>query len=199
LVERDGGLLLAIGTVDRNLGSIRAAAEAGGADIVIMLDPHLGLDATSVTALANSGELAFHGIALRPGETACGGRLRDRGTAVFLLPATPLACLWTYELLAGRAVRRLGGRCTAPPYPARKMTTARKIISAIGSVEVCPVRHVGSNEVQPIAYFGTGLVAAADADGFIIIPEESEGFPQGSTVMVHIRREDILLNESARP
>ena len=93
----------------------------------------------SAAALVAAGTLDIHGVAMVPGETAGFGRTAT-GVPVQLLPGTPSACLWSYELFAGRAIRRLGGRDPALPYRARPMTTARKIVSSIGVTEICPVR-----------------------------------------------------------
>ena len=59
------------------------------------------------------------------------------GTApVLLLPGDPLDCFCAYELLAGRLVRRLAGRSPELPYPVREAEVGRKIVSAIGIVDL---------------------------------------------------------------
>ena len=139
----------------------------------------------SAAALAETGELAIHGVALRPGETAGAGRVA--GVPVFLLPGAPAACLWAYELLAGQAVRRLAGHGAELPFAARQVRLARKIVSEVGTTDVCPVRCTRDGEVEPLAPFAeAGLAAAALGDGFVIVPEASEGYPQGAPVTVHL-------------
>ena len=104
-----------------------------------------------------------------------------------LLPGAPAACLWSYELFAGRAIRRLGGRGPELPYRSREMITARKIVSAIGMTEICPVRCGAGDTVEPVPSFAEiGLMAAVGADGFVIVPEGSEGYPQGGRVTVYL-------------
>ena len=104
-----------------------------------------------------------------------------------LLPGTPAACLWSYELFAGRAIRRLGGRDPGLPYRSREMTVGRKIVSAIGMTEICPVCCGAGDTVTPLPSFAeTGLMAAVESDGFVIIPEASEGSPQGAPVTVYL-------------
>jgi molybdopterin molybdotransferase len=106
---------------------------------------------------------------------------------VLLLPGTPAACLWSYELFAGRAIRRLAGRCPDLPFRSRGLAIRRKIVSAIGMTELCPVRFRSDGVVEPMPAFAEiGLAAAVDGDGFIIIPEASEGYPQGAVVDVHL-------------
>jgi len=186
-VERDGGVIGECATVERDETAIRAALVATDGDIALVIGgTGRGSDDHSAAALAAAGELAIHGVALRPGETAGLGRT-DRGVPVVLLPGAPASCLWAYELFAGRAVRRLGGRAAEPPYRSREMIAARKIVSSLGVTEICPVRFEAGDTVEPLPSFAeTGLMAAVGADGFVIVPEGSEGYPQGARMTVYL-------------
>jgi len=188
LVERDGGVMVGRRHVKRSRAVLRDALGSPEADIVLVAGgTGPGAGDTAAAALADTGELAIHGVALRPGETAGAGRAAAGGVPVFLLPGTPPACLWAYELLAGRAIRRLAGRSPTLPFATREMRLGRKIVSEIGMTEVCPVRCNADGQVEPLAPFTeTGLVAAAEGDGFVIVPEASEGYPQGAPVTVHL-------------
>jgi molybdopterin molybdotransferase len=187
LVERDGGILVEARHVERDRMALSKALAAPGPDIIFVVGcTGRGSDDYAPAALADAGELALHGVALNPGETAGIGRTLA-GTPVFLLPGVPPACLWAYELLAGRAIRRLAGRNPAPPFLSKEIRTRRKIISNIGLTEICLVRFSDTGAVEPISSSTEAdLMAAARADGFVIIPEGSEGFPEGSGVMVYL-------------
>jgi molybdopterin molybdotransferase len=187
LVERDGGIVLDLAAVDRSRSALSDALTAGGFDIALVVGgTGPGRDDMAAAALAAAGELAIHGVALRPGETAGLGR-NAGGIPVMLLPGTPAACLWSYELFAGRAIRRLAGRDAGLPYRSHIMTTTQKIVSSIGITEICPVRCRPRGGVAPIASFTEiGLMAAVDADGFVIVPETSEGYPAGTPVDVYL-------------
>jgi molybdopterin molybdotransferase len=195
LVERDGGTIepCAVGRVRD--GGIRDAVDAPDADLVVVVGGSgLGLnDEPIIEALRRPGEgdgLRMHGIALRPGLSSGIGRIGEK--PLFLLPGSPTACLWAYEMLAGRVVRRLAGRDPELPYAAREFVTAGKIVSSIGFLEVWPVRFVGSgNRVEAVsaaAPDGTGglFPAIAEADGFVFVPESSEGFPPGARARVYL-------------
>ena len=115
LVERDGGVVDTV-TVERSQQGILGALGAEGVDIVLVIGgTGPGTDDHAAAAVSKAGELAIHGVALRPGETTGLGRAQN-GAPVMLLPGSPAACLFSYEMLAGRAVRRLGGRSPALPY-----------------------------------------------------------------------------------
>ena len=62
-------------------------------------------------------------------------------------------------------------------------TLARKVTSGIGLAEVIPVRRSG-NGVEPLATKYLPLSALARADGWILVPAESEGYPAGTSVAV---------------
>jgi molybdopterin molybdotransferase len=186
-VERDGGALEECVTVQRDHSAITAALVRPGADIVLLIGgTGPGTDDHSAAAVAAAGELSIHGVALRPGETA-GLGCTVSGLPIVLLPGPAAACLWSYELLAGRAIRRLGGRGSEPPYRSRAMTTARKVVSSLGLTEIFPVRCGPGDTVEPLPSFAeTGLMGAVTADCFVIVPQGSEGFPQGARVTVYL-------------
>ena len=145
-----------------------------------------GRDDHAAAALAAAGKCAIHGVALLPGETTGLGH-NVGGVRVVLLPGAPAACLWSYELLAGRAIRRLGGRNPELPFQSREVVTARKIVSSLGMTEICAVRFGDGETVEPLPSFAEiGLMAAVGADGFVIVPQGSEGFPEGARITVHL-------------
>lgn len=188
LIERDGGVPADIRPLARDREALAAALAAPGADIILVAGgTGRGGDDHAAAALAEAGELAIHGVALYPAETAGMGRSRA-GTPVFLLPGAPASCLWAYEMLAGRAVRRMAGRAAALPWRRREMTLRLKLVSRIGTTEICPVRSIDDDSVEPTASFAeAGLVAAARADGVVIVAEGSEGFAAGARVTVHLQ------------
>jgi molybdopterin molybdotransferase len=186
-VERDGGVVEECVTVERDRSAITAALATPDADIALLIGgTGSGPDDHSAAAVAEAGELSIHGVALRPGETAGLGRTAS-GLPVVLLPGSPAACLWSYELLCGRAIRRLGGRGSELPYRSREMTTVRKVVSSLGMTEVFPVRCGLDDTIEPLPSFAEiGLMGAVAADGFVIVPQGSEGFPQGARVTVYL-------------
>jgi molybdopterin molybdotransferase len=95
VVERDGGVIGECVAVERDQMAIREALVEPGVDIILLIGgTGGGSDDHSAAALAEAGELAIHGIVLRPGETTGLGRTFD-GVPVVLLPGAPAACLWS--------------------------------------------------------------------------------------------------------
>ena len=79
-----------------------------------------------------------------------------------------------------------GGRAAALPHPTREAEVGRKIVSAVGLVEVCQVRWV-AGRVEPVGSpEDGGLATACRGDGFVVIPAALEGHAPGTHVTVHL-------------
>ena len=179
LIERDGAQAEIVISPEPRSEAIGQAIAAPGADVILVAGrTATGPDDEAPLALANVGELAMHGIALRPGGSTGMGVCGK--APVLLLPGDPLAALCAYELLAGRLIRSLGGRSPELPHCVRVAEVGRKIVSAIGFVDLCRVRLV-EGRVEPVgsAEFG-GLVSSALADGFVVVPAPLEGYAPGT-------------------
>lgn len=185
LVARDGGVLQAHLRTGDEPERIRAAITAPEVDIVLVSGgSSVGTEDRAPRLLAQAGELAIHGIAMRPSSPAGFGRIGD--VLVFLLPGNPVSCLCAYDFFAGRAIRLRGGRTARWPYPLRRAVAGRKIVSAIGRVDYCRVR-LRDGQVEPLALSGASVLSSTTrADGFVVVPAESEGFAVGSEVEVHL-------------
>jgi molybdopterin molybdotransferase len=188
LIERDGGVVVFRRRINRDVAALRAAlAEVELDAIFVVGGTGRGPDDQSSAVLADVGDVAVGEIALYPGGSAALGRTAQR-TLVCLLPGPPAACLWAYEVVVGGSIRRLGGRDPALPFATRNLHLARKIVSTIGTTEIWPVRFTDMNHVEPVtAVPRDSLLALASAEGFIIVPEASEGVPAGATAVVYLR------------
>jgi len=115
-----------------------------------------------------------------------GGRI-----PAFLLPGDPLACFCAYDFLAGALIRQRGGRDWRLPYVVREAEVGRKIVSAVGQVDVCRVQ-LREGKAEPVGSLEAGgLVSAVRADGFVVIPAPLEGYPPGARVAVYMYDENV--------
>jgi len=133
----------------------------------------------AVTTLAQVGEVAFHGIAVAPGDTAGIGFVAHR--PVLLIPGRLDAALTCWLLLGEALLNRLSGRL--PEQSVRLARLTRKVASSLGLTELIPVT-CKDEEVEPLASNYLPLQVIARADGWISVPAESEGYPAGSRVTV---------------
>lgn len=160
--------------------SIRAAAE--GADVVLVSGgTSVGVEDHVARAVAALGDLAVHGVALRPaGPTGIGF---VAGAVVFLLPGNPASCLCAYDLFAGRAVRRLGEREWELPYRRELLALTERVPSAQGRTDCVRVARAGGG-VAPVTGGAASLSASVAADGFVLVPPERPELLPGETVEV---------------
>jgi len=144
----------------------------------------VGLEDHAPRILAEHGRLVFHGVAMRPSSPT--GLGLWEGRLVFLLPGNPVSCLCAYDFFAGRAIRALGGRTMDWPYRRLTVPLARKVSSMIGRLDYLRVRLV-QGQAEPIRISGAGILSTTTlADGFVLIPPESEGYPAGTPVEVFL-------------
>ena len=182
LVARDGGLVECPGLVPDEHDAILKALHADADVIIVSGGSSVGIEDLAPTLLAQHGNLAIHGIAMRPSSPTGLGRLEHR--LVFLLPGNPVSCLCAYDFFAGRAIRALGGRTKTWPYHAVRARMARKISSPIGRLDYARVQVV-DGAVTPLAVSGASVLSSTTrADGFVIVPDDSEGFAAGTEVEV---------------
>jgi len=182
LIERDGGIVDFPGLVRDDSNAILEALLADADIVIVSGGSSVGIEDLAPMLVAQNGELAVHGIAMRPSSPTGLGRLEHR--LVFLLPGNPVSSLCAYDFFAGRAIRVLGGRSKKWPYRAIRGTLNRKISSPIGRLDYARVK-VMDGRIEPLAIAGASLLSSTTrADGFVIVSDDSEGFPAGADVKV---------------
>jgi molybdopterin molybdotransferase len=183
LLERDGGDCVLVRYLPDEYPVVRDSLRAVDADVIIVSGgSSVGAEDHAPRALAELGELAVHGVALRPAAPTGIGFL---GTSVvFLLPGNPVSCLCAYDLFAGRAVRQLGGRPRHLPYQRMSIPLASKIVSVVGRVDYVRVKIEGGR-ATPIAVSGASILSTTVvADGFVLVERDREGHAPGEEVEV---------------
>jgi molybdopterin molybdotransferase len=183
LVSRDGGILESVQHLPDDPHQIRDAIAADGCDILLLSGgSSVGQEDHAPRLIRELGQLPIHGLAMRPSSPAGLGRVGQ--ALAFLLPGNPVSCLCAYEFFAGRAIRRFGGR--NPDWPQRRINAklSRKLVSEVGRTDYCRVKLI-SDGVEPLALSGASILSSTTrADGFVIVPEMSEGYGVGAEVEV---------------
>jgi molybdopterin biosynthesis enzyme len=189
--QGDARLAVTRGLITRVLGTEGCAVQVGTggleaaiADvdvdaIFVIGGTGSGREDTSVHTLARYGRVEAHGIALAPGQTAAFGVAGNR--PVLLVPGRLDSALAVW-LTVGRF---LLGRLSETSEQERTtiVTLTRKIASALGIAEVVPVR-CRDGQAEPIASGYLPAQALAQADGWVLVPPNSEGFPAGAEVVL---------------
>ena len=159
---------------------LEGALTDDGEDLVVAIGgTGQGTHDKSVRTLARVGHLAYHGIGIAPGETTAVGFAGPR--PVLLLPGRIDAALAGWLTVGRRMLARLAFRLIEEqPFAAE---LARKISSPLGLAEVVAVRR-RLGRVEPVAQGYLSMQALAHAEGWILIPADSEGHQAGSRVVV---------------
>src|SRR5262249_13596443 len=152
-----------------------ALADTSVDAVVVIGGTGTGRNGTPAPTPAPMGGLAGHGSALVPGRTTGVGTGRARpGLA---LPGRTHAALAAWHVVGRVMLARFAGSREPPPTRTAKLT--HKVSSPVGLSELVPVRCEGLS-ATPIASGYVPLAALAQANGWIFIQPDSEGYPAQS-------------------
>jgi molybdopterin molybdotransferase len=133
-------------------------------------------------AIKASGEVIFHGIAVKPGKPTAFGRIA--GTPIFGMPGYPTSCLSNgYALLVPflRQVARL------PPHRPTivRVPLASRVVSTTGRYQFFTVRLEHDTAVPAFKASGD-ITSMSRADGYIEIPADVDIVDAGELVDVKL-------------
>jgi molybdopterin molybdotransferase len=129
------------------------------------------------------GELLVHGIGISPGKPTALGIVDN--IPVVCLPGFPVAGLVSLYFFVRPGIRKLGAIPEVPELILKKRLTA-KISSKIGYLNFIRVIFEG-DRVRPLAGAKAGaLSSVSKADGFVLVPENLEGYEEGEEVEVFL-------------
>lgn len=188
LAGADSAMVRVAGPVADDRGALREAISglAEESDLLIVSGgSSAGPEDHAPSLVRELGTLAYHGLALRPASPAGVGRIG--GALVLLAPGNPVSALCAYDLIGSRIVRRLAGL----PGASRRRVVARplaeKAVSQLGRLDYVRAGLAGDGLVRPMATGGAGILSGATrADGYFLIPPDSEGFPPGARVELYL-------------
>jgi molybdopterin molybdotransferase len=186
LARRDGAASVTIVRVPDRRDRVRDAIASAPEEVVLISGgSSVGPEDHAPLVLAEIGEVAVHGVAMRPSSPAGFGFFGEgRKQAAFLLPGNPVSCLCAYEFFAGPTIRALGGLPRAWPHARKTCRVKAKIASELGRTDYVRVKVEG-DEVTPIMTSGASILSSTTrADGVVIVAEGDEGLAEGTLVEV---------------
>jgi len=186
-VERWGGAATYRNVVPDDRAALRSALQRDlTKDIVVTTGgSSVGKRDLIPDVVADLGEVLVHGVAIKPGHPAGVGVVEDR--PVVMLPGYPVSCIvGAVQIL--RPLLKHRGRLPEPAHPTTAATLERKVPSEVGVRTFARVA-LEQGEDGPLAVptrvGGAGVLSSvAEADGWVVVPEDREGVPAGETVAV---------------
>jgi putative molybdopterin biosynthesis protein len=132
-------------------------------------------------------ELLVHGIAMKPGKPTILSSIK--GKLLITLPGYPTSALIVYYTLVDPTIRRMAHETTYT-FQTVKARTSTRFYSEIGRREFKPCRFAktegGISYVTPVPTGSEAIATLVDADGFVIIGEDTEFVGEDEEVEVYI-------------
>lgn len=135
--------------------------------------------------VSSMGKVLVHGVAVKPGKSVALGYAEAEGrrTPVVCLPGYPSACAIGSMVFVDPAVKKIG-HMQPSSYRVRKATLASRIFSG-NSFRTYMRVAVQDGMATPLwGKNGSILTAGCREEGYVIVPEDVEGYEAGSAVDV---------------
>jgi molybdenum cofactor synthesis domain-containing protein len=182
VVAAHGGVARVLPTAADDMSELLGiAGHAASSDILIFSGgSSVGKKDLVLDAIRSTGEVLFHGIAVKPGKPTIFGRVR--GTPVLGMPGNPTSCLSNAYLLLVPMLRRIARLPPFRPHTVR-LPLARRIVSTTGRHQFYTVRL--ENDAAVPAFKASGdITSMSRADGYIEIPAQRDLVEAGELVEV---------------
>lgn len=156
--------------------------------LIVIAGSSAGRDDHTAALVDRLGELAVHGVAVRPGHPVVLGAVE--ATPVLGAPGYPVSASLTFDIFAAPLLAELEG-ASATPRPTIRARLARKLASTMGMDDWVRVRlgRVGGALVASPLPRGAGvLTSLVRADGLLVVPADIEGHHAGTEVEVELLR-----------
>lgn len=179
-----GADVTVIAAAGRDGAAIATALKDTSCDLLLTIGgTGAGRSDAAVAALRKNGaQLVAHGLAVQPGRTAAVGKLG--GVPVVALPGAPDQALAVWWTVVRPVLDRLAGR------RARRMMTlplARKIASGPGVADVVLLRQIDDRWL-PLAIGDLSLQHLTQADAWLVVAGDSEGYAAGTPCAAYLLR-----------
>ncbi len=190
LVQASGGAAKRIGIIKDAPEKIKKAIKDALENDVILISGATSVGKKDVVPqiVAELGRVLVHGIAMRPGEPTGFGAINEK--LVFMLPGYPVAAIVAFETFARPVLQKMQGMEIFSPYPQVQANLKRKIASELGRRDFVRVKLEKKGKkylAEPIRTTGSGIISSlVEADGFVIVPENTEGIEKGEKVVVNL-------------
>jgi molybdopterin molybdotransferase len=106
-----------------------------------------------------------------------------------MLPGHPAASIFGFEVFVRPALQKMQGAVPYNPCPQTEGVLKRKIASELGRRDFVWVTVDEEGKVEPIMTSSSGIVSRLlRANGFVVVPDNTEGIEKGKKVKVNLLR-----------
>ncbi|MEA2009021.1 MAG: molybdopterin biosynthesis protein [Chloroflexota bacterium] len=190
-----GGVPTRYSITPDNFNTIRnQVREAAQTHDLILLNAgsSAGSEDFSASVVEDLGDLLVHGVAVRPGHPVILGIIHagERRVPIIGVPGYPVSAALTGEIFVEPLLARWLGRSPRQPVEV-EATLTRKITSPAGDDDYLRVAvgQVGTRTLAAPLSRGSGVITSlVRADGIVIVPRGSQGYPAGEQVNVRLYR-----------
>lgn len=156
--------------------------------VIVNAGSSAGTEDYTVHVLRELGEVLIHGVAIKPGKPVILALVR--GKPVIGLPGYPVSAYIGFENFVIPVLNQMTGWMTKKA-PLVNAVISKRLVSSLKHSEYVRVKvgKVGDKLVaSPLARGAGAAMSLVRADGFCIIPQNSEGVEAGEQVLVELYR-----------
>ncbi|GCC10604.1 molybdopterin molybdenumtransferase [archaeon] len=182
-----------IGILEDNYTTLKETIKAlDGYDIILISGAtSVGKKDVIPFIVEELGRVYVHGVAMRPGEPLGFGRIGK--SIVFMLPGFPVASIVGFETFVRPLIQKFLKTHIKVPYRNIRVRLKRKISSELGRRDFVRMKVIEQKDgysAEPLRSSGSGIVSSlVRAQGFVIVPENTEGVEQDDVVEVFLFRD----------
>jgi molybdenum cofactor synthesis domain-containing protein len=184
IIAAHGSVAIEQQTAPDNIDDLIAAvSEAASADLLVFSGgSSVGERDLIMDVLHKTGEVLFHGIAVKPGKPTVFGRVNGR--PVLGMPGYPTSCLSNAYMLLVPALRRMARLPEYRPEVVR-LPLSQRIVSTTGRRQFYTVR-IEKGVAMPAFKASGDITSMSRADGYIEISEQTDIVEAGEIVDVKL-------------
>jgi molybdenum cofactor synthesis domain-containing protein len=184
VIAAHGGVPVAKPTAPDSLAELTAAVAGCAAEDLLVFSggSSVGERDLIMDVIQASGEVLFHGIAVKPGKPTVFGRVN--GMPVLGMPGYPTSCLSNAYMLLAPVLRRVARLPAYQPHSVR-LPLSRRIVSTTGRHQFYTVR-IADGAAVPAFKASGDITSMSQADGYIEIPAQTDIVEAGEMVDVKL-------------
>ena len=192
MVTEHGGEPTRFAPIADDYEKLKAAIDKAVDDfdmVIVNAGSSAGTEDFTVHILRERGQVLVHGVAIKPGKPVILAIVR--GKPVIGLPGYPVSAYINFENFVIPVLERMNGECSRQGSRVDAVVSKR-LVSSLKHREYVRVKvgKVGEKLVaSPLARGAGAAMSLVRADGFCVIPQNSEGVEAGQTVEVELYRD----------